>query len=77
METKILGIILSIVGIAGLILALIYMNDAVTSTTFSILIACGVLGAITFFVGIRLVPHNDSHNKPVKIPTTEMSELSK
>lgn len=77
METKILGIILSIVGISGLILALIFMNEAVTTTQFSLLVACGVLGAIAFFVGIRLLPGDHDHKKPVKVPATEVSELPK
>ena len=72
MENKILGIILSIVGISGLMLSLIYMNDAITSTQFSFLFACGVLGAVIFFVGIRLVPSDipgdHQYNKPVMTP---------
>jgi hypothetical protein len=59
METKFLGIILSILGISGLILSLIYMNDVATATHFNLLIACGVLGAIAFFAGIRLIPASE------------------
>jgi len=59
METKHLGIILSIMGISGLILSLIFMNDVATATHFNLLIACGVLGAIAFFAGIRLIPASE------------------
>ena len=54
------GIIVSILGISGLILALIFMNDAVTTTQFNFLFAGGVLGAIAFFAGLRLIPDTNT-----------------
>ncbi len=66
METKILGIILSILGIAGLILALAFMNGADSSKHVSVLFACGILGAISFFVGIRLIPGQQESAKAIE-----------
>jgi hypothetical protein len=74
METKILGIILSILGITGLILALIYMNDAASTRQFVLLFACGVLGAIAFFAGIRLVPSENAFNKPAEARANNIAE---
>jgi hypothetical protein len=56
METKTLGIILSIMGITGLILALININLATSSNHASVLVAVGIIGAIAFFAGLRLIP---------------------
>jgi hypothetical protein len=56
MKGKILGICLSILGISGLILALIYMNAAESFKHLSILLASGICGAIIFFTGIWLLP---------------------
>ncbi len=56
MEGKILGVILSILGITGLILAVIYMNNAEDIKSVNLLLACGIGGAISFFAGLRLIP---------------------
>lgn len=53
-----MGIILSILGIAGLVTAFIYMNGPDSSGHLAALLARGVLGAIAFFAGIWLVDHN-------------------
>ncbi|HEV9037022.1 MAG TPA: hypothetical protein VGQ51_10385 [Puia sp.] len=58
MRRKIVGIILSILGIAGLVSAFIYMNGPDSSEHLAALLARGVLGAIAFFAGIWLVDHN-------------------
>lgn len=56
MEKRILGIILSIIGIAGLICAGIYfMNGASGTKNIKMIIFSGILGAIFFFAGISLV----------------------
>lgn len=57
MRRKIVGIILSILGIAGLISAFIYMNGADSADHLAATLARGVLGAIAFFAGIWLVDH--------------------
>jgi len=58
MKGKIMGIILSILGIAGLISAFIYINGPDSSGHLAALLAGGVGGAIAFFAGIWLVDHN-------------------
>lgn len=58
MRRKIVGIILSILGITGLISAFIYINGPDSSEHLGITLARGVLGAIAFFAGIWLVDHN-------------------
>jgi len=56
MEKRILGIILSLLGIAGLIYAGIsFMNGGETSRNIKAIIFSGVLGAIFFFAGIGLI----------------------
>ena len=57
MEGKIVGIILSILGIAGLVLALIYINGSDSSKHLTTLLAGGLGGALAFFTGIWLVDH--------------------
>ena len=68
MDTKLLGIIISTLGISGLVLALIFMNDAVTTTQFTSLFAGGILGAIAFFAGLWLIPKAHSYNKSIEVP---------
>jgi uncharacterized membrane protein len=54
MEKRILGIILSLLGIGGLIYAgVIFMNGG--SNAIKTIIFTGVLGALFFFAGISLV----------------------
>jgi hypothetical protein len=67
MKTKILGITLSILGITGLILALIYMNEAADSKQVSLLFAAGLLGAIAFFAGLRIMPNGNAYNKTIEV----------
>ena len=64
METKFWGIILSVLGIAGLIIALVNIYSA----NVNILIVSGVVGAIAFFAGIRLIPDGKAYNKKVDLP---------
>ena len=58
MKGKIMGIILSILGIAGLITAFIYINGPESSNHLTATLARGIGGAIAFFAGIWLVDHN-------------------
>lgn len=56
MEKRLLGIILSILGIAGLILAGVhFMNGGTGMKNIKGIILYGILGAIFFFAGIGLV----------------------
>jgi uncharacterized membrane protein len=56
MEKRILGIILSVVGMIGLIAAgIIFMNRSATATDFKQIAMYGILGAIFFFAGIGLI----------------------
>ena len=56
MEKRILGIILSLLGIAGLIYAgVIFMNGGEGTRNIKTIIFTGVLGAIFFFAGIGLI----------------------
>jgi uncharacterized membrane protein len=56
MEKRILGIILSILGIAGLILAgYFFMNGGEGTRNLKTIGHYGILGAIFFFAGIGLV----------------------
>ena len=56
MEKRILGIILSLLGIAGLIYAGVsFMNGGEGTRNIKAIIFSGVLGAIFFFAGIGLI----------------------
>ncbi len=56
MEKRILGIILSIVGVIGLILAAVgFVNGSAGGRSFRMIAIYSILGAIFFFSGISLV----------------------
>jgi hypothetical protein len=56
MEKRILGIILTLLGVVGLICAGIsFMNGGTGSKNIKVIIFSGILGAIFFFAGIGLV----------------------
>lgn len=56
MEKRILGIILSILGIAGLIYAgIAFMNGGADTRNVKVIIFTGILGAIFFMAGIGLI----------------------
>jgi hypothetical protein len=63
MEGKIWGILLSILGIAGLIMALININGPQVSTHLPVMLAAGICGASAFFIGIWLVDYKRSGPK--------------
>jgi uncharacterized membrane protein len=63
MEKRVLGIILSIVGIIGLIVAAIsIINGSGSNKGVKEIIVFGILGAIFFFAGIGLV--RNTSDKP-------------
>ena len=64
MDLKILGIILSILGITGLILALVYINVAVNPQHFNLFFACGIFAAVIFFTGIWMIPRINAYKAP-------------
>jgi len=56
MEKRVLGIILALLGVAGLIYAGIsFMNGGTGQRNIKTIIFTGVLGAIFFFAGISLI----------------------
>ncbi|GAB2825190.1 hypothetical protein [Ferruginibacter profundus] len=56
MEKRVLGIILSLLGVAGLIYAGVYfMNGGTGTRNVKAIIVAGIIGAIFFFAGIGLV----------------------
>ena len=56
MEKRVLGIILSVLGIAGLIYAGVqFMNGGDGTRNIKSIIFTGVLGAVFFFAGIGLI----------------------
>lgn len=60
MEKRILGIILSILGVAGLIYAgIVFMNGGAGVKSVKAIIFTGVLGAIFFFAGVGLVSNTN------------------
>jgi hypothetical protein len=56
MKGKILGILLSVLGVGALIITLIGINGIVTTTQVNLLLAGGIVGTILFFTGIWLLP---------------------
>ena len=62
------GVILTILGIVGLIYtAILFLDARGTENQVKTLIVCGVLGAIFFFTGIGLVKTtNDDARPPVQ-----------
>ena len=56
MEKRVLGIILSLLGIVGLIYAGVsFMNGGAGTQNIKTIIFTGVLGAVFFFAGISLI----------------------
>jgi len=56
MEKRLLGIILSLLGVAGLILAGVYfMKSSQGTKSIKEVLLFGILGAIFFFAGIGIV----------------------
>jgi uncharacterized membrane protein len=56
MEKRILGIILTLLGVAGLIYAgIAFLNGGADAKTIKSILFAGILGALFFFAGISLV----------------------
>ena len=63
MEKRILGIILSLLGVGGILYAAFaFINGGTGTTNIKLIIAFGVVGAIFFFAGIGLV--RNTRDKP-------------
>lgn len=62
MEKRTLGIILSIIGVIGLIMAGINFMNGGNTRDIKQIIVYGVLGAIFFFAGVGLV--RSTHDRP-------------
>jgi uncharacterized membrane protein len=63
MEKRVLGIILSLLGVVGLIMAGVnFMNGGGGTRNVKEIVIYGVLGAIFFFAGIGLI--RNTHDKP-------------
>ena len=54
MQPKIIGIVLSILGVAGLVAALVGVNGPNVNGHLTLFMVAGTLGAIAFFTGIWL-----------------------
>jgi len=74
MYRKILGIILSIVGIAGLVLAFLYVNMAVSPQHLNLLFAGGIFGAVSFFTGIWMIPNAAAFDKAAEVNSCPLPE---
>lgn len=61
-----MGIILSILGIVGLVAAFLILTGFESSDHVSVLLICGVLAAVVFFTGIRLLPDGSAGPGPKK-----------
>lgn len=63
MEKRILGILLTVLGIAGLIYAgVVFINGETGAKNFRTILFAGILGAIFFFAGISLI--RNTKDKP-------------
>ena len=63
MEKRILGIVLTVLGIVALIYAgVIFVNSPTGAKNFRAILFAGVLGAIFFFAGISLI--RNTQDKP-------------
>ena len=61
---RIFGIILTVLGLAGLIYAgVVFMNSKGTEQ-IKTLIVCGILGAVFFFTGIGLIRTTHDESRP-------------
>jgi len=58
-----MGIILSILGIAGLVAAFLILTGFESSNHVSELLVCGILAAAIFFTGVRLIPDGSTGSK--------------
>jgi hypothetical protein len=71
MQPKIMGIVLSILGIAGLVAALVCINGPDVNGHLTLIMVGGIVGAIAFFTGIWLFDRLGS-----RVPARKFSGLS-
>lgn len=63
MEKRILGIILSLLGVVGLILSAVnFMNSSGAARSVKTIVVFAILGAVFFFAGIGLI--RNTSDKP-------------
>ena len=62
MEKRVLGIILALVGVAGLIMAGVDFMNGTGTRDIKQIVVYGILGAVFFFAGIGLI--RTTHDKP-------------
>ncbi len=74
MEGKIWGIVLSVAGLAGLVLAVIYINVAESIKHVNVWLGAGILGTIAFFIGLRLIPTRSEYNQQLEVSRNSVSE---
>ena len=56
MEKRVLGILLTVLGIIGLIWAgVVFIGSGYGATTMKMIISAGVIGAVFFFAGVGLI----------------------
>jgi hypothetical protein len=58
METKTWGMIVSVLGVICLLAAVLFMNTADGMKHLLMLFIGGILGAVAFFAGIRMIPRS-------------------
>ncbi len=71
MQPKYVGILLSIVGIAGLALSLYFTNGPDINSHLTLLMSAGTAGAVAFFIGIYLFDR-----LAAKIPVKQFGGMS-
>lgn len=71
MKLKITGILLSVAGIAGLIITLIYVNMIEDYRQVNLLLAGGIAGTVLFFTGIWLLPKQQNMTNTATIERAE------
>ena len=68
MQQKILGITLSILGITGLIMALMGINGPLVNEHLALLMAGGSFGAVAFFTGVWLFGYRPTAAGVTRLP---------
>ena len=62
---RIFGVILTVLGIVGLIYAaMVFMDAKGTESQVKTLLVYGILGAVFFFTGIGLIPNTQDDARP-------------
>lgn len=77
MEGKICGISLSILGIVGLMWALLYISGPKDAANLPLLLAAGICGTLAFFTGIWLFDHKRPAKSIAEVGPAEAGGVSK